>query len=168
MANQYEDLIYEILTELDSPKTTTQVAQAIFVRNFATSNEVTPQLRRALTALEEDGRLVSSGGPVRPQLPGWDHTDFREVKWATDVVAARIHDLVTLDDLQRQHRRERRNEALKDIYSACWKSERVDLNIVGLYRNLKNNPDYTVDTGATTWSVEELEAVVALIGRNPL
>lgn len=162
--NHYEELVYGVLEEIDEPVTTTGLAQSLFVRNHQLTNEVTPKLRRTLDKLEEYGKVVGSGGPLRDELPGWKHDDAREIKWATDEVADNIALGVAEAEEAELLRQRQRILLLRELHKFTTPHERRKLGLVGVLRELKDDPDHS-NTGATKWSLDELEAVVDLVER---
>lgn len=162
-----DDSILDVLTKANIPVPTLEIADRLAMAYDLQIDEVNvTRMRRTLDRLEEEGRLVASGGPKRPDLPGWPLVDKRDVFWATKEVADHIAEEYAHAEQERVEQIQRRVHLLKELHKTCTPDQRDTLGLTGLFQALKADPTYANGKadGPTHWSLPVLEVVCELIG----
>lgn len=156
--------IVEVIERAGQPVPTLDLVHLLATKADIPAEQVSvTRMRRILDRLEDEGVLVASGGPKRPELPGWAAVDKRDVLWGTVEMAQRIEEAFEQREAEQAAAIEHRVGLLLSLHKWTNPKQRRALGITGLPAQLKADPEYRLDHGATTWSIQELEVVVDLV-----
>lgn len=155
-----ETAVLGVLSRASIPLPTLTIAEYLADRAEVDFDAVPiTRLRRTLERLAESGALVAGGGPKREQREGWPVGDGRDVRWATKELAESIERAVREEEERTSSERTERGQLLRDLHSNLTASQRSALGIIGVWGKLRDDPDVREESGALSWSLDELRVV---------